>query len=306
MNNPLVSVVVVTYNSSATIIETLESIKNQTYNNIELVVSDDASKDDTVIKVRNWIKVNKEYFQNAFVVCSEFNQGVVYNANQGIDKANGEWIKSIAGDDLLSENAIEVYVKESINSNLPISFAKMKAFGPNPLVNDNVQNNLLEKMYKSHRRFPNMTHNQIYRQALTDHLLPGPGLFYKKSFFYSVGKFNTSFPMTEESDFQLRVYKSTKVHFIDEYLVLWRQRSDSLSHVLGRNIYEGEKSFYEKVKRPELIKNGMYLYMLDKKIGFYIWKKKIEGNSSPLFLTALKCLSPYRWKKKIFSKLKID
>ena len=50
MNNkfPLVSVVIITYNSEKTIIETLESIKNQTYKNIELIISDDFSKDNTV------------------------------------------------------------------------------------------------------------------------------------------------------------------------------------------------------------------------------------------------------------------
>jgi len=47
---PLVSIVVVTYNSSSTILETLDSIKAQTYRNIELIVSDDHSTDNTIIR----------------------------------------------------------------------------------------------------------------------------------------------------------------------------------------------------------------------------------------------------------------
>jgi len=50
----LVSVVVVTYNSSKYVEETLESIKNQTYPNIELIVTDDCSTDSTVDIVMNW------------------------------------------------------------------------------------------------------------------------------------------------------------------------------------------------------------------------------------------------------------
>ena len=52
---PVVSVVIITYNSSNTIIETLESIKSQTYNNIELVISDDNSSDNTLSVCYEWI-----------------------------------------------------------------------------------------------------------------------------------------------------------------------------------------------------------------------------------------------------------
>ena len=60
-SNPLVSVVV-TYNSSATVLETLDSIKNQTYKNIELIITDDFSKDDTVALCQSWVDTNKERF----------------------------------------------------------------------------------------------------------------------------------------------------------------------------------------------------------------------------------------------------
>ena len=52
---PLVSVVVITYNSAKFVIETLESVKSQTYKNIELIISDDCSTDDTVERCRLWL-----------------------------------------------------------------------------------------------------------------------------------------------------------------------------------------------------------------------------------------------------------
>ena len=51
----LVSVVVITYNSEKYILETLESIKTQSYKNLELIISDDCSKDDTVMICRDWL-----------------------------------------------------------------------------------------------------------------------------------------------------------------------------------------------------------------------------------------------------------
>ena len=100
---PLISVIVITYNSSSTILETLDSIKRQTYSNIELVVSDDCSKDDTVKKAQNWILDNNI---NGIVVTTKKNAGIPANVNKGIKAAKGTLVKIIAGDDILYDYAI--------------------------------------------------------------------------------------------------------------------------------------------------------------------------------------------------------
>lgn len=106
-NKPLVSICVITYNSSDTVIETLESAKNQTYQNIELIVSDDGSKDDTVEISKTWIEKNKERFMRAEVVTVPSNTGTSANYNRAIDHSQGEWIKTIDGDDILLDNCIQ-------------------------------------------------------------------------------------------------------------------------------------------------------------------------------------------------------
>lgn len=75
---PLISVVVITYNSSNTIIETLESISRQSYPNIELIISDDCSKDDTVNKAQNWINSNGV---KGLVITAVKNEGIPANVN---------------------------------------------------------------------------------------------------------------------------------------------------------------------------------------------------------------------------------
>ena len=110
-NSPLVSVVIITYNSSRLVLETLESIKSQTYKNLELVVSDDCSNDDTVNVVKEWVRCNKQYFSNTKIVIGEKNKGISANCNNGVRAASGEWIKLLAGDDKLEPFAIEEYMK---------------------------------------------------------------------------------------------------------------------------------------------------------------------------------------------------
>ncbi len=120
---PLVSIVVITYNSSKFVLETLESIRKQTYQNIELIISDDCSKDSTIDICRNWIEKNKNRFVKAELITVERNTGIAPNANRGLKVAKGEWIKFIAGDDMLISNCIdELILFIQKNDNLPISF----------------------------------------------------------------------------------------------------------------------------------------------------------------------------------------
>ena len=104
---PLVSVFVVTYNSGQYVEETLDSIKSQTYQNIQLVVSDDSSKDDTLSVVFRWLKENSSRFVRTEVVTTDKNKGIPANYNRAVRACTGEWLKMVDGDDLLLPNCIE-------------------------------------------------------------------------------------------------------------------------------------------------------------------------------------------------------
>ena len=77
--SPLVSITVITYNSAKYVIETLESAKAQTYQNIELIISDDHSTDNTVKDCRQWIEKNKEWFIRTVLITIPENTGVPAN-----------------------------------------------------------------------------------------------------------------------------------------------------------------------------------------------------------------------------------
>lgn len=115
-NNPLVSIGVLTYNSSKYIVDALESAKVQTYRNIELIVSDDCSTDNTVDICRKWIEENKSRFVNVKLITVDKNTGTSANCNRQLAACQGEWIKQLAGDDALFPDAIENFVR-FINEN---------------------------------------------------------------------------------------------------------------------------------------------------------------------------------------------
>ncbi len=80
----LVSIIVVTYNSSKYILETLESAKAQTYQNIELIVSDDCSTDNTVSICDRWLHENDFFFFRTKLITTTQNTGVAPNCNRGL------------------------------------------------------------------------------------------------------------------------------------------------------------------------------------------------------------------------------
>ena len=104
---PLISVGVIAYNSSEYILDVLESVKAQTYQNIELIVSDDKSTDNTVEIAKDWLSKNGERFIRAEVIVPENNTGTAGNYNRALFTAKGEWMKFIDADDILFPNCLE-------------------------------------------------------------------------------------------------------------------------------------------------------------------------------------------------------
>lgn len=127
-----VSVAVISYNSEKTIISTLNSILEQDYScsNINLVISDDASKDSTVVVVEKWLAENKALFNSTKLIINDRNLGVSANYNMAVKSCTTEWIKLIAADDLLKEDCLSSNI--GFISNLPdaqVVFSYMECFG---------------------------------------------------------------------------------------------------------------------------------------------------------------------------------
>lgn len=101
MGQPLVSVCIPAYNNEAFIVETMESVLRQTYENIELIVVDDRSADNTLEMVRSVADPRVR------VYCNEKNLGMSGNWNRCLSLCRGEYIKLLCADDLLHETLIE-------------------------------------------------------------------------------------------------------------------------------------------------------------------------------------------------------
>ena len=126
-DNVKVSVIVTTYNNSNTIIKSLDSILNQSYSNIEIIVVNDASTDDTCNKLKSYLVSNVDK-NKVKVVNNKVNIGAYASRNIGLKYATGTLITFHDGDDISSYYRIEKQVVFTVKHNLLMSFAKILRF----------------------------------------------------------------------------------------------------------------------------------------------------------------------------------
>ena len=229
----LVTVAVVTYQSGLYVFETLESIYNQTYQDIELIISDDCSKDNTVEIVNQWVSLekNQKRFSRIEVITVPNNTGVSANCNRCINASKSDWIKFIAGDDILLPNCIEDNLAFAFsNPEAKVIFSQLKVF----------QDTFEEKNYvkTTPLEFPNnlfadsFSANDQYKLLLVgDRIHFTPSSFFYKQIFKEVNGFDESNRLVEDYPMWLKLTQSgVRLHYFHKATVGYRIHANALNN----------------------------------------------------------------------------
>lgn len=248
-NNPLVSIPVITYNSAKTVVETLESIKAQTYPHKELIISDDCSRDNTVEICREWINRNKDCFVRTQIIVSEHNTGIAANLNRGEDVCQGKWVKFIAGDDKLLPTCLMDCVNYmQAHKEAVYLFGKVKPFGASP-----EKCKHYERLFKA--SFFKMTPEEQLNQLIFDgNEVPASTCFYDREESLKIGVRNDErMPFLEDWPKWINLLrKGVRFHYIDSYLVEYRLDGISTtSQMQSPKFHRSERTFFYLYQFPE-------------------------------------------------------
>lgn len=227
---PLVSVCIPIYNGAQFLQEALDSIKIQTYKNIEVIVSDDASSDNSLELVE---KFKKEVDFPVFVYAHQ-PQGIGANWNNSVDKANGKYIKFLFQDDVLAPTCIEkmVAVLEQ-DSSIGLVASKREFLIEKEMKTPEIdkwlqiygdlqekleltsQNNLIyiDKSLFARDDFKKSPLNKIGEPSV---------VMFEKSLYTKIGGFDTNLKQILDYVFCYRVLKYKKIAVIKECLVNFR------------------------------------------------------------------------------------
>lgn len=226
-NQPLVSVPVITYNSSNFVLETLESIKAQTYQNIELIISDDCSTDNTVELCQEWVEQNKDRFVRTQIITSEMNTGVSANLNRAEADCQGEWIKSVAGDDLLMPDSIQNYITYVLyHPETTYLFGRMILYESNVEINKHFPKNVFDYGF-----FELEIDEQLNRLIFEGNCIPGASVFFNRKKSIELGiKNDERIPFLEDWPKWINILeRGVKMEYLDKVTLKYRIRNDSLS-----------------------------------------------------------------------------
>lgn len=279
-NNPVVSVAVITYNSSEFIVETLESVKKQTYKNIEMIISDDCSTDDTVEKIEKWVSVNKDRFIDVKLLTAERNTGVACNINRAYQTCHGEWIKGLAGDDLLVPTCIE----DNINYSKANPIAQLILSNSIIFYNSGEKSESIQKPGGLMLGFFEMDASNQYDNLVRHEILLNSNSTFVSSKIVREIRFDERMMYMEDRPFFWNVTKNGyRIHYLDKITVRYRKHEGALTGLSGKSLlsmkyYDSWTAFYYIVRKPELEKKGIDTKPYEKKILWYLLVKYILKN----------------------------
>lgn len=268
----LISVVVISYNSEKFIHDTLDSILQQTYPTIELIISDDASKDKTLEIAEHWLSKNKNRFVNTQILRSEKNRGISSNLNRGIRHASGKYIKEIAADDMLTPFCLENAYHICEENGYDILFSNMVIFY------DSCKSGRQEKL-KWNQDFFEKSVNEKKRQLCHNNILSAPTAFYKKQLIETVGYFDEYYKYMEDYPMWIKIlengYDLAGKDFVS---VFYRKHDEGLSNlarinnIINTRLYYDDKHFFYNKRCAILLENKDYKAVFYLKLSYLLEK----------------------------------
>lgn len=279
-NKNIVSVAVITYNSAETIIEALNSVSGQTYKgNIELVISDDCSTDNTVSIIKAWLAENEKYFYAVSLLEAKKNLGITGNLNKVIKHTRGKYIRLLAGDDMLyCDDTISCLVSKCKNKKGVFSTVEM--FG---------EDNFSYLNIKSRKRFQAFINSSnenklikiIYGSRDLGNMMGG--FFCEKEIYKNIGLYDDNYIMLEDYPFLIKIFESYHIddfEYIDTPTIKYRVRKFNNEFLQSdrKRKHSIELAKYRKKKiLPLLLKKRSYRLFLLLKVKMFL--SFLERNS---------------------------
>lgn len=212
-NNPLVTIITPAYNCEKYIVETMKSVLENGYKNIEYIVINDGSKDNTWGIMTDFYKNNLEY-DEILAVSSHDNMGEHETINKGLRMMQGKYFMMVNADDPLLPNAIEKLVTfMEANSDILCGYPDWKVIGENG-------------EDKMHRRVRTYDFTWMVRHHTC---LPSVGSMFRSTLINTIGYRTNKYKYLGDFDYWLRIARFGLMARVPKELATWRHNAGQLS-----------------------------------------------------------------------------
>ena len=270
---PLVSVCVPAYNHEKYVAESIQSIIDQDYKNIELIIINDGSKDKTDEVIKSYEQKCQERFVR-FEYRNRENKGLSSTLNEMLDWSHGKYFSAIASDDILLFNKISllVYELEKLGDSYAVAFGNAK------FIDDNSEELYLDKLtgmptskdkgielfldYYTYNRDLNYKNKNIfgsYKTLLEGNYLPAMSYVIVLEKIKEIGAWTTGNTI-EDWELWLKLSKKYKFIFVDQSVALYRWHESNSSKIIRKELVIDAMILLEKEKEFAFSENLHNIY----------------------------------------------
>lgn len=232
-HNPMISVIMSTYNEEKYIETSMKSLLNQTFEDFEIIIVDDASTDNTRKIIEG---LNDE---RIYLICNEQNQGLTKNLNKALKCVRGKYIARMDGDDIALPERFEKQFKymEKHQDTMLVS-CYTKSFGDSDLI------------------FALPDHSEILKvRMLVRPVYAHPGFMMRRELIEAGYQYNEEYRTAQDYEFASRVAEKNKIGLVPEVLLLYRVHKKQISAKAGNQQFSNA----DKIRKRQLEHLGVEL-----------------------------------------------
>ncbi|OOE38227.1 glycosyltransferase family 2 protein [Salinivibrio kushneri] len=262
MYKPKVSIIIPVYNVEAFIAQCLESVINQTYENLEIICINDGSTDNSLHICRSFAKQDTKLH-----IIDKDNQGVSAARNTGLSLATGEFVFFIDADDWLVQDAISILVANSTEADIVVGGAIVYHQSTNRYTPYKKKRHKHVDLKKNFFQLELVVWNKLYRHSFIKEIAFKEGIIH------------------EDEEFYWKVFAlGPRVKIIDDNIIYYRVRNDSITNQASYDV-EHQLNYIKIVDSIYTISSGKYyLYYPFKKSCYkYIQHLRRKGAPSDLY-----------------------
>lgn len=247
----LVSVIIPAYNHEKYIKDAINSVLNQTYKNIELIVEDDCSKDNTVKEIK---KIKDKRLKTIF---SKENKGPVRTMNHLLSMCKGDYIAILGSDDVWYPEKLEKQLEYFENKKVGAVFSMMDVIDENG--NRSEEADFFETVvFKKENKTKGKHIRTFYEQG---NYLCHPSSIVSRKAFEEIGYYNSAYKQLHDFDYWTRLLNKYEIYIVPEKLLGYRRSStgNNLSSINKNEIaiinesYEIMKKLFEEIEDDTFI-----------------------------------------------------
>ncbi|KEY17777.1 glycosyltransferase family 2 protein [Kaistella antarctica] len=281
MVKPLVSIVVVSYNQAKYITQVLDSLKNQTYLNWELVVADDASQDDSINQFNHWLQ---NYNISAKKNYHTTNTGLASVLNECIALCEGEYIKLIAADDFLHPESIEKCVNCLEEKGFDYGLVFTDTFCIDEISN-------LQPDIADYNKWGNLPADEFKKELLQGNKIAALTVLMRTQVLKETGEYNAEY-LVEDYYRWLKINENHSFAYVPEKLSYYRLHANNISKTKAERIFLETLMLQMMFDKTGIVKNRINSFVQKQ----YLLKQKIPNDLLELYRSY-----PYNIKRLVFA-----